>query len=160
MRGAMLAVAMICGAGVATAAETTVYNVDLSPTVQILLDYVLAAIGAVIAWAIGKYVAPALGEYLGEHAAQIARDGLDEIARRGIQIAARKLRVQDGQHAFEIENELVAEAAEYINASAPGWKAKFGLDEERIAAMVRARLGEEIARIEAREPWTISEPQG
>lgn len=147
--GPMIVIALsLAAAGLAVAQvaapETAPATLDFGPLLQMAVDYIAVALGAVLLWLFNRFAAPLMDEHL----AETARNGLDLIIRRGIRLAADRLEVSDRLGAVAVKNDLIREAAAYVIASAPGWVAKFNLGPDRLADMVRARLGEEIASIE------------
>lgn len=116
---------------------------DFGPMLSLVAEYVAVALGGLALWLFNRFVAPVLGE----QAADSARAGLDRIIRNGIRLAVDRLDVADRLGAVEVRNELVREAAAYVIASAPGWLEKFNIGPDRVADMVRARLGQEMAAI-------------
>lgn len=163
MRPILIAAALIGIASAALAGDgtTTVYKIDLNPSVQLLLDYAVAGFTGLVAWVIGRQAVPAWVAHLTERTDQMARDGLHQIVRRGIRWAAEKIELDEIVGDAELYEQVIATAAQYVSDSAPGWVAKFGLTPTRIAQMVRARMDEELAAIRfEREsvPTVVSEP--
>lgn len=135
--GACLGFALM--AGPANAA-----TIDLSPLTTLagefaqgLVDVVAAVLVGVVAWA-GK-------KLFGLQIEAKQRESLHGAIERGIGAAFETmLKKAEGKGSFEVDNEIIALVANYVVKMSPGAVKHFGLEPDKLADLITAKIGERL----------------
>lgn len=103
------------------------YVINFTPIVVELLPYIGAALAAGVGWLIQRG-----GSWLGFKRDSEILDKLEGLAEKGIDLGMQRARktVADGDFTkLEVQNQIVADAANYLVNTAPKWKKKTGWTE-------------------------------
>jgi hypothetical protein len=112
--------------------------IDLTPILQPVLGIVGALLGLVAMWAIRQGA-----DMLGVKAESEIMHGLQDIVGQGVAYAERRAKNAisgTGVAAIDVENQKVADAANYVLTQAPKWLKKVGVTEAQVQQWVESML--------------------
>ncbi|MCB1507935.1 MAG: hypothetical protein KDI98_03985 [Hyphomicrobiaceae bacterium] len=120
--------------------------VDLA---ALYLEPALVTLGAAfVGWLAGK-AARLFGATIDEKLAARLHEAIERAVRAGVQEVAGRVR---GQSRLAIENDLLASAARYLEATMPGALSHFAITPETLDRLIRSHLSEEtLHRLETGE---------
>ena len=112
-------------------------EIDLTPVLDMGIDLLAVVLMGLGTWALAK-----LGRKFGLEADDQIRLVLQEALEKGVGYARERAREQGDDFArIEVRNAAAATAANYVIGRVPQAAAHFGLNEDGLRELVRARLG-------------------
>ena len=112
-------------------------EIDFTPVLDMGIDLLAVVLMGLGTWALAK-----LGRKFGLEADDQIRLVLQEALEKGVGYARERAREQGDDFArIEVRNAAAATAANYVIGRVPQAAAHFGLNEDGLRELVRARLG-------------------
>jgi len=109
--------------------------IDFTPLIEYGITFIVAILGVVGTWALAK-----IKDKFKIDAESELSYRLDTIVWNAIDFAEQRLHRDGKTYTRETENELIANAANYVVNSAPEILGFFGITPERLAEIIEARL--------------------
>lgn len=119
-------------------------TIDLSPLTSLAGEFVQGLAQVVAALLVGA-VAYAGKKLFGLQIDAKQRDSLHGAIERGIGAAFETmLKKAKGKSSFEVDSEVIALVANYVAKMSPGAVTYFGLDPDKLADLITAKIGERL----------------